>query len=107
MKTKLLFLLTFIVTSINIHSQTEVMEYAEGLIDPIRMVSSGTDLFVLGNENLYLIDTSTPTPTITNIFSPEENFFIYNLVKSGDILYMAQENFNETTGEFLVLALFL
>lgn len=100
MKTKLLFLLTFIVSSINIHSQTEVMEYAEGLIDPIRMISSGTDLFVLGNENLYLINTSTPTPTITNIFSPEENFFIYNLVKSGDILYMAQENFNETTGEF-------
>ncbi len=101
MKTKLLFLFAFIITTANTYSQTEVSPYVENLIEPNRMVTDGTDLYVQGYENLYVIDTSAPTPTATLIYTPELNFSMYNLTISGNTLYMTEENYNESTGVFL------
>ncbi|MDN3493663.1 T9SS type A sorting domain-containing protein [Winogradskyella bathintestinalis] len=101
MKTKLLYVLTFIIATLNVNSQTEVSPFVENLTEPIKMIADGTDLYVLGYEDLYKIDTSTPTPTTTVIYTPEPDHFMYNLTLSESTLYMAIENYEESTGNFL------
>lgn len=101
MKTKLLTLLLSIVIVINSYSQTEITDYVSGLSDPTYISMSGSDMYVLGSQNLYVIDTASASPSPNIIYTAPTDFFLVNFTINGNLIYMAQENYVESTDTFL------
>ncbi|RKE98786.1 T9SS type A sorting domain-containing protein [Ichthyenterobacterium magnum] len=101
MKTKLLTVFTIILTVLNIYSQPNTSDYVSGLVEPNGIIAIGTDLYVHGFEDIYIIDTTNPTPVANSIHTSETNFFITDIVINGTTLYMAQENYIIPTDTWL------
>ena len=78
---------------LNSYSQ-EASLYLEGLVEPSAIINRGTMLYVQGYNNLYQVDTTSPTPTATSIYSPATNFYMSNLTISGSIMYISEENYD-------------
>jgi len=101
MKTKLLTLLLFIFIANSAKSQTEIVDYVSGLTDPTYVVMSGTDMYVLGSLNLYSIDTTINNPTPTILYTVPNDFFLVNFTINGNLIYIALENYIQSTDTFL------
>lgn len=94
MKKKLLFTILSFALFINSNAQQEALSYLSGLIEPSAIINQGAMLYVQGYGNLYQVDTTSPTPTATSIYSPEPNFYMTNLTISGSIIYISEENYD-------------
>lgn len=95
MKKKLLFTILSVTFFLNSSAQQEALSYLSGLVEPSAIINQGTMLYVQGYGNLYQIDTTSPTPTATSIYSPAANFYMTNLTISGSIMYISEENYDE------------
>ena len=93
MKKKLLFTILNVALFLNSYSQ-EASLYLEGLVEPSAIINRGTMLYVQGYNNLYQVDTTSPTPTAISIYSPATNFYMSNLTISGSIMYISEENYD-------------
>ena len=101
MKTKLLTLLLFVFISNTIESQTSTTDYVAGVIDATLLTIDGTDMYVLGSENIYKIDTTISNPTPTVIYTVESDFFLVSFTINDGLLYVALENYIQATDTFL------
>lgn len=101
MKTKLLTLLILVFISNTIQSQTNTTDYVSGMSDANFLAMNGTDMYVLGSENIYRIDTTLSNPTSTVIHTVPTNFYLVNFTINGNIMYIALENYIEATDTFI------
>lgn len=102
MKTKLLALLLFLFVVNTAKSQTEISDYASGMADPFKILLSGTDMYVIGSQNIYRIDTTVNNPTPTVIYTISNNdLHPVNFTINNNIIYIVFENYIESTETFL------
>lgn len=101
MKTKLLTLLLLLFISTNIQSQTNTTDYVSGIVDATFIAMNGTDMYVLGSENIYKIDTAISNPTSTIIYTLPSDFYFVNFTINGTLLYIALENYIQSTDTFV------
>ncbi|MGJ8594077.1 MAG: T9SS type A sorting domain-containing protein [Aquaticitalea sp.] len=101
MKTKLLSLLLIIVTAYSATSQTEIEDYASGMVEPNYLAMSGTDMYVLGATDIYRIDTTSNTPTPVSIYTVPADYYLVNFTINGNLIYIALENYIEASDTFL------
>ncbi|WP_163411453.1 T9SS type A sorting domain-containing protein [Flavobacterium ajazii] len=92
---KLLFtLFSFAIFSIS-YSQQEATDYISGLSEPSAIINKGNILYAQGPKNLYEINTASGSPTANVIYTAAANFYMTNLTISGNIIYIAEENYDE------------
>ncbi|WP_081669565.1 T9SS type A sorting domain-containing protein [Winogradskyella psychrotolerans] len=101
MKTKLLTLLLFVLISTTMQSQTNTTDYVSGVIGAKSLTINGTDMYVLGSENIYSIDTTLNNPVPTVIYTVPNDFFLVNFTINGNLIYIALENYVQATDAFL------
>ncbi|WP_047547652.1 T9SS type A sorting domain-containing protein [Psychroserpens sp. Hel_I_66] len=101
MKTKLLTLMLFVFISNIIYSQTSTTDYVSGVADATFLTMNGTNMYVLGSENIYRIDTTLNDPTPTVIYTVENDFFLVNFTINNNLIYVALENYIQATDTFV------
>ncbi len=101
MKKTLLFIFLIVTIVCKVRSQTEISDLAAGLSEPSYLVTSGTDLYVIGSNNLYKVDTTINNPTPEIIYTTPADFFLVNLAINGSELYLVLENYVIATDTFL------
>ena len=101
MKTNLLTFFLFIIISNSIESQTDTTDYVSGIVDANFLTMNGTNMYVLGSENIYSIDTTLSNPTPTIIYTVPNDFFLVNFTINGNLIYIALENYIQATDTFL------
>lgn len=95
MKTKLLFTFLCIAIFATSYSQQEASDYLSNLEEPSGMVNKGNTLYVQGSKKLYEINTASGSPTANVIYTAATNFYMTNLIISGNIIYISEENYDE------------
>lgn len=58
-------------------------------------------LYIQGPKNVYKVVTGLINPLTTSIYSPPENFYINNINIDGNIIYVSEENYVESTNTSL------
>ncbi|WP_366187104.1 T9SS type A sorting domain-containing protein [Flavobacterium ovatum] len=101
MKTKLLTFLLFLLISNAAQSQTNTTDYVSGVLGATFLTMNGTDMYVLGSENIYRIDTTINNPTPTTIYTVPNDFYLVNFTLNGNLFYIALENYIQSTDTFL------
>ncbi|WP_026976419.1 T9SS type A sorting domain-containing protein [Flavobacterium tegetincola] len=101
MKIKLLSLFFVLLLSNTIYSQTNTTDYASGLTDATYLKMNGTDMYVLGSQNIYKIDTAASNPTPTVIYTVPSGFSLVHFTINANLLYVALENYIAATETFL------
>ena len=101
MKTNLLTFFLFIIISNSIESQTDTTDYVSGIVDANFLTMNGTNMYVLGSENIYSIDTTLSNPTPTIIYTVPNDFFLVNFTINGNLIYIALENYIQASDTFL------
>ena len=100
MKTKLLLTLLSI-GIFNTYAQQETVDYVSNLAEPSGIVNQGNMLYVQGVKYVYQINTTATSPAPTVIYTAPADFHMTNLTISGNILYISEENYSESTDTFL------
>lgn len=101
MKTKLLFTILFVTIFSASYSQQEASDYLSNLEEPSAIVNKGNTLYVQGPKKLYEIDTASGSPTANVIYAAGTNFYMSNLTINGNIIYISEENYIESTNTYI------
>jgi len=101
MKTKLLFTFLFIVIFSASYSQQIASDYLSGLENPSAIINKGNILYVQGAKKLYEINTASGSPAANVIYTSGNDFYMSNLTISGNIIYISEENYIESTNTYI------
>lgn len=101
MKTKLLFTILFIAIFSASYSQQEATDYLSNLEEPSAIINKGNILYVQGPKKLYEINTALGSPTANVIYTSGNDFYMSNLTISGNIIYISEENYIESTNTYI------
>lgn len=101
MRTKLLFTFLFIAIFSSSYSQQEASDYLSNLEEPSAIVNKGNTLYVQGPKKLYEINTSSGSPAANVIYTSASDFYMSNLTINGNIIYISEENYIESTNTYI------
>lgn len=94
---KTTFLFSILIFAFNVNAQ--VADFVSGMNAPQRLLVSGTNLYVKGEADIYVVDVTAATPTATSIFTAGLHQGIANFTISGTSLYIALETVNDEETE--------
>lgn len=67
-----------------------------GIVAPQRLLVSGNNVYVKGENTIYVVDVSQTTPIATPIFTAGLHQYLANFTLSGTLLYVAIETLDAT-----------